>query len=149
MIFRNALLNLKTYSMKKIFVNNRIIAIAFFTVFSLASTVVLANDGNRVLPVELKYTGHVNNQPLYKLIVNGNTAHDEFIVIIRGANREVIYSENIKGENFTKSFLLNTEEMGDETLHFEIISKNTKKSVTYDINRNTHLEEEMVISVLK
>jgi hypothetical protein len=135
--------------MKKIFVNNRIIAIAFFTVFSVASTAVLGNDGSKVLPVELKYTGHVNNQPLYKLIINGNKAHDEFIVIIRSANKEIIYSENIKGENFTKSFLLNTEEMGDDTLHFEIVSKNTKKSVTYDINRNTHLEEEVVIGVLK
>jgi len=135
--------------MKKIFVNNRIIAIAFFTVFSVASTAVLANDGSKVLPVELKYTGHVNNQPLYKLIVNGNTTHDEFTVIIKSENGDVVYRENIKGENFTKSFLLNTEEMGDDTLHFEIISKNTKKSVTYDINRNTHLEEEMVISVLK
>jgi hypothetical protein len=111
--------------MKKIFVNNRIIAIAFFTVFSVASTLVLANDGNKVLPVELKYTGHVNNQPLYKLIVNGNTAHDEFTVIIRSENNDIVYSENIKGENFTKSFLLNTEEMGDDTLHFEIVSKNT------------------------
>ena len=135
--------------MKKIFVNNRILAIAFFTVFSVASTAVLANDGSKVLPIELKYTGHVNNQPLYKLIVNGNTSHDEFTVIIRSANNDVVYKENIKGENFTKSFLLNTEEMGDDTLHFEIISKNTKKSVTYDINRNTHLEDEMVISVLK
>jgi len=135
--------------MKKIFVNNRILAIAFFTVFSVASTAVLANDGSKVLPIELKYTGQVNNQPLYKLIVNGNTSHDEFTVIIRSANNDVVYKENIKGENFTKSFLLNTEEMGDDTLHFEIISKNTKKSVTYDINRNTHLEDEMVISVLK
>lgn len=135
--------------MKKIFVNNRIIAIAFFTVFSVASTVALANDGSKVLPIELKYTGHINSQPLYKLIVNGNTAHDEFIVIIKRDNGETIYRENIKGDNFTKSFLLNTEEMGDDTLHFEIVSKSTKKSVTYDINRNTHLEEEMVISVLK
>jgi hypothetical protein len=118
--------------MKKIIFNNRIIALAFFTVFSVASTTVFATDGNKVLPVELKYTGHVNNQPLYKLIVTGNTEHDEFTIIIRDENRNTVYRENIKGESSTKSFLLNTEEMGDDTLHFEIISKKTKKSVTYE-----------------
>ncbi|MEI9810587.1 MAG: hypothetical protein WDO16_23455 [Bacteroidota bacterium] len=115
----------------------------------MSSVTVRANDGSKVLPVELKYNGLVNNQPLYKLIVNGNPEHDEFTIIIRDGKMNTMYRENIKGENFTKSFLLNTEEMGDNTLHFEIISKKTKKSVTYEINRNTHLEEERVISVLR
>lgn len=135
--------------MKKIVSNNRILAIAFFTVFSVASMTAMANDGKRVLPVELKYAGHVNNQPLYKLIVKGNSEHDEFTVIIRDEKGSILYRENIKGEAFSKSFLLNTEEMGDDVLNFEIISKNTRKSVSYQINRNTHLEEEMVISAVK
>ena len=135
--------------MKRIVRNNRILVIAFFTVFSVASITGMANDGSKVLPVELKYAGHVNNQPLYKLIVKGNTEHDEFTIIIKDDNRNTLYLENIKGESFSKSFLLNTEEMGDDTLHFEIISKKTKKSVAYEINRNTHLEEEMVISAMK
>jgi hypothetical protein len=130
--------------MKKIFSNNRIIAITFFTVFSVvASTAALANDSNNGIPVELKYVKRINNQPLFQLSFAGNTEHDEFTIIIRDANRNTLYRENIKGENFSKSFLLNTEEMGDDTLQFEIISKKSKKSVVYEVNRNTIFADEM------
>jgi len=135
--------------MKRIFRNNRVIVIAFFTVFSIAAVPALANGGGKDLPVELKYTGHVNNQPLYKLVVAGNISQDEFTVIIRDEDNNTLYRENIKGENFSKSFLLNTNEIGDDTLHFEIISKKTKKSVVYEISRNTHVEEKMVITEVK
>ena len=131
--------------MKRVFFNNRILVIAFFTVFSVSAVSVRANNGRGVLPVELKFSGHINNQPLYKLIVAGNAEPDEFTVIIRDANRTTLFRENIKGENFSKSFLLNTEEMGDDTLYFEIVSKKTKKSVSYEINRYSHLEEEMAV----
>ncbi|MBL7743296.1 MAG: hypothetical protein JNN00_07425 [Chitinophagaceae bacterium] len=130
--------------MKRVIHNNRIVVIAFFTVFSVASLTASAN-GSKTLPIELKYTGHVNNQPLYKLIVKGNAEPDEFTISIRDSKGNILFRENIKGESFTKSFLLNTEEMGDDDLHFEISSKKTKKLVTYEINRHSHLVEEAVI----
>ncbi len=135
--------------MKRIFCNNRIIVLAFFTVFSIAASPALANIGSKDLPVELKYTGHVNNQPMYKLVVAGNTEQDEFAIIIRDEDKNTLYRENIKGENFSKSFLLNTNEIGDGKLHFEIVSKKTKKSVVYEISRNTHVEEKIVITEVK
>jgi hypothetical protein len=131
--------------MKRIIRNNRILVIAFFTVFSVSSLSTWAGDGSKTLPVELKYSGHINSQPLYKLIVKGNAEPDEFTIIIRDNERNILFSENIKGEHFSKSFLLNTEEMGDEALHFEIVSKKTKKSVAYEINRNSHLAEETAV----
>lgn len=128
--------------MKKIFYNNSILFIAFFTVFSITS---FANDGEKKLPVELKYTCHINNNPLYKLIVAGDAQPDEYTIIIRDTKKNILFRENIKGETFTKSFLINTVEMGDNTLHFEIVSKKSNQSVTYEINRYSHLEEEMAV----
>lgn len=130
--------------MKRIFSNNRLIILAFFTVFSVSSVTAFAGD-KEVLPVELKYTGQLNNRPLYKLIVAGNVQPDEFTIIIRDSQRNTLFKENIKGESFTKSFMLNTEEMGDDIFQFEVISKRTKKSVTYEISRDSHLEETSVI----
>lgn len=127
--------------MKKIFNNNRLIIIAFFTVFSLSATTGFANNDKEVLPIELKYSGHINNRPLYKLIVAGNAEPDEFTIIIRDSQKNTLFKENIKGESFSKTFLLNTEEMGDDIFQFEVVSKRTKKSVTYEINRDSHLEE--------
>jgi hypothetical protein len=136
--------------MKRIVRNNRIIILAFFTVFAIASSLTAKATGdNNELPVQLKYAGLVNNQPLYQLIVAGNGGVDEYTVVIRDEDKNTIYRENIKGESFIKSFVLNTDELGDDKLHFEIISKNTKKSVAYEVSRYTHVEEKIVVTEVK
>jgi hypothetical protein len=137
--------------MKKIFSNNRLIAIAFFTVFSVAAApFAMAADSshNRVMPVELKLVGNINNQPIFQLSYAGNTEQDEFTIVIRDEDGNALYRENIKGENFTKKFLLNKDEVGDGALRFEVSSKKFSKTVVYEINRNTRQVEELVISKL-
>ncbi len=67
--------------MKRVFKNNRLLAIAFFTVFSVAT--VPAWQWQMVatkptLPVELKLIGSVKNQPLFQLNFNGNAEDNEF-----------------------------------------------------------------------
>ena len=133
--------------MKKIFNNNRLIAIAFFTVFSATAVSASANDNsNLVMPLELKLIGSINNQPLFQLSYAGTTEQDDFTIIIRDENGNSLYRENIKGESFTKKFLLNRDEVGDGTLRFEITSKKNSKTVVYEVNRNTRQVEELVIS---
>ena len=49
----------------------------------------------------------------------------------------------------TKKFLLNTDELGDETLHFTIFCKNTKRSVEYAVNRSSRTVNEVLINEVK
>ena len=136
--------------MKKIFRSNRLIAIAFFTVFTTGTaSIAMASNSNYVIPVELKFVGTIKSQPLFELSFAGNPDHDEFTIVIRDESGTSLYRENIKGENFSKKFLLNTDEIGDEILHFEVISKKSKKRVVYEVSRNSHFVEEMVVSELK
>ncbi|MDZ4795050.1 MAG: hypothetical protein SGI83_12285 [Bacteroidota bacterium] len=136
--------------MKKILNNNRLIAIAFFTVFSLAmSPSVMASGIKPAVPVELKFAGLVNEQPVFQLVFAGSPEQDDFTVIIKDEFGYTLYKENIKGENFTKKFLLNTDEIGDNNVRFEIYCNKTKKSVAYDVNRNTRMVQEMVIAEVK
>ena len=136
--------------MKKIFRSNRLIVIAFFIVFTTgAASIAMANNSNYGIPVELKFLGTIKNQPLFELSFAGNPDHDEFTIIIRDEAGNSLYRENIKGENFTKKFLLNTDEIADEVLHFEVISKKSKKTVVYEVNRNSRFVEEVVVSELK
>src|SRR5690349_6226017 len=101
--------------MQKIFRNKRLIIIAFFTAFSVASVQhARAGDRNDAIPVEMKFMGRLNNQLLFKLNFAGNDEHNDFTIIIRDHNT-TLYRENIKGENFSKSFLLNADEIGDDT----------------------------------
>src|ERR1700730_5804435 len=106
--------------MKRVFKNNRLIAIAFFTVFSVAAApAVMANGSNPAIPVELKLVGSIKNQPLFQLNFTGNAEENEFTIIIRDDAGNSLYRENIKGEVFSKKFLVNTEEMEFGKIVFE------------------------------
>ena len=133
--------------MEKVFRNNRLIVIAFFTAFSVASTkAAKASDNNNPIPVEMKFMGYIKNQLLFQLNFAGNAEHNEFTIIIRDEYRNTLYRENIKGEVFSKTFLLNADELGDEKLQFEIITKKSKESVVYEVNRDTRVTHEMIVS---
>ena len=136
--------------MKKIFSNNRLIAIAFVTVFSLGAVApASALEKSPAVPVALKYTGQVNNQPVFELSFNGSSQQDNFTIVISDEYGNSLYSENIKGENFTKKFALNTDELGDNNIRFEIFCNKTKNSVTYEINRNTRVVHEVAVVEIK
>ena len=137
--------------MKKVFNNNRLIALAFFTVFSIATApVVMANNSNPALPVELKFLGNnVKNQPVFQLNFFGNAEENDFTITIRDDYGNSLFSENIKGEVFSKKFLLNTEEIGDAAVRFEITGRKSQKTVLFEVNHQSHLQEEMVIRKLK
>jgi hypothetical protein len=135
--------------MKKIFINKKLIIVAFFTVFSIGSvTSAIANDGTNPLPVELKFIGNIKNQPLFQLSFAGNAEENDFTITIRDEEGNALYSENIKGENFYKKFLLNSEETGSDTLRFEVISKKSGKSVVFEINPKAAMQD-MVVNKTK
>lgn len=136
--------------MKKVFNNDRLIAIAFFTVFSMAAALVaLANDSKKDLPVELKFLGNIKTQPLFQLNFYGNAEENDFNITIRDEDGTSLFSENIKGEVFSKKFLLNTEEIGDEAVRFEITGRKSKKTVVFEVSRNSHFVEEMLVNTMK
>ncbi|OSZ80537.1 hypothetical protein CAP36_04610 [Chitinophagaceae bacterium IBVUCB2] len=133
--------------MKKIISNNRIIAIAFLTVFTVAlAPAAMAIEKKPLVPAELVFVGNIKNQPLFQLTVAGSAAQNEFTINITDEFGVSLYRENIKGENFSKKFLLNTDEIGDNTLTFEVFCKNTKQSVTYEVNRNSRFVQDLAIT---
>ncbi|MEO5948723.1 MAG: hypothetical protein ABIP79_18045 [Chitinophagaceae bacterium] len=136
--------------MKKILSNNRLIAIAFLTVFSLGVvSPASATEKSLVVPVALNYKGQINNQPIFELSFNGSSLQDNFTILIFDEYGNELYRENIKGEIFTKKFALNTDELGDNNIRFEIFCNKTKKSVTYEINRNTRVVHDIAVVEIK
>lgn len=132
--------------MKKIINNNRVIALAFFTMFAMgAASSAMAGEKNPLVPVEMKFLGLVSEQPLFQLSFFGSALQNEFTITIADQSGNTLYNEKIKGENFTKKFLLNTEELGDNTLVFVVFCNKTKKSVVYEVNRNTRRYQDVAI----
>ena len=120
--------------MRKIIRNNSILVIAFLTIFS---PILNANDSTHMHPsqrIEMKYAGTLKNDPVFRLSVSGNGAVDDYTISVTDTNGNQLYQENIKAENFSKTYLLNTEELGDELLRFEIISHTQRKKVVYELS---------------
>jgi len=108
----------------------------------------MAGGRNPVVPVELKFLGNVNDKPLFLLNFAGNAEENEFTIIITDENGNRYYREVVKGENFSKRFLLDVEDFGNGGLKFEVYSKKSSKPAVFKINRETHLVEEIAVNKL-
>ncbi len=136
--------------MKTIIRRSHFIAIAFITLFfsnpMQAITPDSSTTGSRI---ELKVIGTYNDQSIFQLKVTGNRTQDIFSVIIRDIYGNNIYQEIIRAGNFSKKFLFNSEELGDETLQMEVYNRQTKQSVIYQIKRSYEVVRDEVISQVR
>jgi hypothetical protein len=132
--------------MKTLLINTRILAVAFVSAFAVAfTTPAVAAEPT---PVELKYLGQLKNQPLFELTFN-NGEDTEFTVVIRDEFKNVLYKEFIKSGVTSKKYLLNTDELGDVSLQFEITGKKSDKTIIYEVNRNSRYVENLVVNKIK
>ncbi len=135
--------------MKTLKFSTRLLSIAFVASFIMAfASPASANDDKKLIPVEMKYIGNMKDQPLFHLIFTG-TEEKEFTISIRDEYGNTLYRETVKGSSFTKRFLLNTEELGDVELKFEITSKSYEKPVVFEINKESHTVENLVVNKVK
>ncbi len=121
--------------MKKIFRNSSLILVAFLTIFSVSAKAAAVDPANPVVPAALKYAGMLKDNPVFELSVDGQS--DDYTISISDVNGNRLYSEKIRGDKFTKRFLLNSEELGDEKLYFTVYSRNNNQSAVYEINETT------------
>ena len=100
-----------------------------------------------VVPAALKYAGMLNENPVFELSVNGES--DDYIISISDVNGNRFYSERIKGDKFTKRFILNKEELGEDKLFFTVYSRNNNKSAVYEISSNTRYTSETTVNLVQ
>lgn len=125
-----------------------IVTILLVTAAAFFFTTAKASDGIKIVPVELRYVGTLQNQPLIQLDFTGTKAENEFAISISDQNGIVLYSDNVKGEKFSKQFLLDTDDLGDAVLSFEITGVKSGKTVTYKVSRKATTVQQMDIAKL-
>ncbi len=97
------------------------------------------------LPVELKYAGTFKNQPLIQLNFTGSTEDNAYSISVTDQAGIVLYSADVKGGIFSKQFLLNTDDLDDAVLNFEITGRKSGKKAVYKVTRQTNVSEQMDI----
>ena len=126
--------------------NYKTMSIALLVALSL-STFTMANDENKnkgVPPIEFKYVGKIEGQPVFQLNLN-NSEGEDFVISFRDNLGNVLYSNNVKS-NFSQNFMINSEEVGDDILTVEVRSKKTRKTEVYTIKRNQTIVDETVVA---
>lgn len=135
--------------MKKVMINTRVLAIALAASFSVAfASPAMANEEKKVIPVEMKFAGTIKDQPLFLLVFN-NGQEQDFTITVRDQFGDILYRENIKASNTTRKFMLNTDELGESMVKFEISSKSYNKPVVFEVNRQSRVIEDVVVNKLK
>jgi hypothetical protein len=123
-------------------------AVALLVVFSLIGTAVFANNGNGDTPAtQLKYIGSVEHQPLFQLNLDGSK-EEYYYISIKDQQGQVLYNEKVKAKTFTRTFRLDTDDLGDAVLTVEVRSYNSNKPEVFTINRKTRFVEENSVSKL-
>lgn len=135
--------------MKNVSVNIRAIAIALVALFTVSfSFPAFAGNDPENPAVELKFIGNLNSQPVYQLNVN-NLTDAEYTIIIKDQMGEVLYSERAKGSNISRKFMLNTSEVSEDDLRFEIINRKSNQTTVYEINKSTKVIQDVVVNKVK
>jgi hypothetical protein len=135
--------------MKNLMINTRVLAIAIVASFTVAlATPALANDEKKPIPVELRFVGNLQEQPLFHMVFT-NQEVTEYTITVRDSYNNVLYKDVVKGGNITKKFLLNTDELGGVALTFEVTSKSYEKPVVFEINRYSRFVEDVVVNKTK
>jgi hypothetical protein len=137
--------------MKKIIMNNRSMAIALLTLFTVAFSPVVNATEKPAIPAEIKFVGKVQNNPVFELTVPGAGVQEEYIISVRDEHGNVLHVETVKAAGFTKKFMLSLDENNDGTnysIQFVISTKSNKKSALYTVNNNNRSVEEVVVTKL-
>ena len=93
----------------------------------------------------MKFIGNIENQPVFQLTFT-NAEENEFSIVVRDEFNTVLYRDYVKAGNVTKKFLLNTEDLGNTAIQFEITGKKTHKKVIYEVNKQSRLVEDVVVN---
>src|SRR5689334_7137386 len=132
--------------MKKVFLNTRVLAVGLAATLTTAiSSPAFATDEKKAIPVELKFLGNIENQPVFELRFS-NAEVSEYVVSVRDGFDNVLYRGKIKAGTTTQKFILKTEEIGDGDIKFEIIGNKSEKTVVYEVNKKSRLVEDLVIN---
>jgi hypothetical protein len=135
--------------MKTLNISTRLLAIALIASLTLAFTSpALANEDKKIVPVELKFIGNVQENPMFHLVFNG-TEEAEYTIVVRDEYGNSLYHETVKGTSFIKKFVLKTETMDDSKLKFEVSSKGYAKPVVFEINTEYRYSENIVVNKVK
>lgn len=101
-------------------------------------------------PIEFKLVGRVNQSPQFQFKAN-NTEAGEYLVKVKDADGNVLYSETLKGINVWRNYRIDMSDADIAeafNLRFEVTNLRSKETYIYNASRNTRVVEDIIVAKL-
>jgi hypothetical protein len=132
--------------MKKV-LNKSILAMAFMASSLASSATGKIEDSLKIksdTPVEFKYVGKMDDQPLFQLNLN-NADVNEYIITLRDENGTTIYDEKITGKDVSRKYMLNLNEIDASEIRIQVKNKTDNSVSNFTVKRNFSLIDEWAL----
>ncbi|MFT3843485.1 MAG: hypothetical protein QM725_00380 [Lacibacter sp.] len=121
-------------------------AFGLMILFATVATSFNANAAEVITGAELISVGKLNNQPVFQLNLN-NKVNGKYAVVVKDQFGEILHQEIVTGVNISRRFQLNTEELGNVDVRFEIVDlKASTNSTVFKVKNNMRVITETEIT---
>lgn len=123
---------------------------ALLASLSFSFNSVQAQDSKPILPsVSLTYAGAIGGQPVFEINFD-NSNQRVFDLSIRDENGVVLYSQTVKGKNYSKKFELDDVDLNGLRLTVVVTDVKAKESQkqTFQFNSNSRTIQDVAITQL-
>ena len=139
--------------MKQALKTTRMITVGLFTLCTMGLSHATYAGVKNESPIEFKFIGKFNNNPVFQLNLN-NDGTEGYFITIKDANNTVLYSEKVKAAdvNYTRKYRLDIDEADLNAYGFgvkvEVTSAKTHKTQVYKISSLTTVKEDIIVAQL-
>ena len=121
--------------------------IATLLFLSFAATAAVIENPGDTTPIELKYVGNKDHQPVFQLNIT-NANDDEYTVTIVDVDGFLFYYDRVKSKTFSQKFQFNFDDLENSVIRLSVRSKNKKTTEVFRINSMTKVVQEASVTRL-
>ena len=125
---------------------------AIAAVFVLSTGTAMANGEKKnseksILPIEVKYVGSLNEQPVLEVSLD-NESGEDFRVSLRDEHGELLYSGSFNNKKFVKRFQFDNGSINPMRILLTISTKKLSQTETFEISNTRQVIEDVVVEKL-
>ena len=131
-----------------ILVKRTIFSLGFtILMFGMASAASTQDSAVNAPNPAIKYIGSLDGQPLFRVELNNDNAKVQYLTI-KDDQGVVLYSEKIKGKQFSKTFRFENLDRDNVKLSFIVETDKGTQSQDFKVNSSTRVLNNVVVTTL-
>jgi hypothetical protein len=96
-------------------------------------------------PVEVKYLGMNEAQPIFQVDIN-NLKGEDLYVVLKDEDGGTLYRESFNSKSFSKKFQINLPDVSAMKVTMSVFSKDGKNKQEFEINNEMKVVEDVVVT---